>query len=241
MHKQFIVIMLVVGFLFSSSSAFAKDKKADPRVVELKSLQEGPVNETPREFRIRMERVRILSAELSEDAQKVGQKKMTSAQKKAEKIVADQDKKQAKLSAKEDKSLASLQIRGCDPGTVIVKPIVGTESALKPSSWENTLSLLIINPYPDAIAEITSTKYGPLIENLCSGGRILLSFSVNGDGHDSLTGYDDILTAVVQSGGAGVLSDSYHFNLPATRGYNNRGTTPGVWTIQPRRQFSFFN
>lgn len=200
--KNILVVLLATALCLSAQVTGNTPKKTKvSKETEIKTLTAAAATEKDPEKKLVLARAaKILAEQLEAEAKKASGKSDSPAMVTARRQIAGEQKRISQRNKKAEEVIGNAQMVGCsdittnteaflnptsvDGSTVIVSP-AGTRT----SRVHVMVSVRILNIGTFAIDSIESplSRYGVLVRNLCSGGAITLSFTLNWEDPDYLT------------------------------------------------------
>lgn len=229
---RWATIIAVLFMLGGTCVASAQTSETPEQRIERLRAEEAKriENETPRDrlIRLRAEEIRIAKArkEAEEKVKALDSPEMKQARKEIEKA----EKREKKANQQAFNALATVDLHGCEPGTVWINSSIGNSWELRKSSIYSMVSVTIVNRSGMPV-DITSSFHGDLIRGLCSGGQVTIPFSIRSYNPSSM---QVTLTATTRSMGAGTQVDSRIINLYRNSDYNSRRVDSQLWELVPR-------
>ncbi len=212
-----LVLILAVGV---GAEAQKTQTPGQERIAVLEKPQE---NETAEEKAVRL---RALEIELKAELERVREERSKTefpSVRKARKEIAKAQETLAKLDKQEREAYARAAITGCDEGTVKVNPAAEQSSGLRvmvTAHVTNTMTSLMN-------IETSSRGLGVIVQDLCPGGSVSVSFVQNHIGEDE----DIVLVAVSRPPNAQVQTQTLTLQIQGGNARYRR-VDSRVWTIR---------
>ena len=215
-----VIVFLTVLVLFSACAPRYKVVTQPPTGASI-------------EDRVKREAERIRLEKEIREKQEALKKLDTPEMREARRKIEKEEKTTEKRVKQEIESRASLDIKGCDPNTLYVNPSLGTTYGLRNTLNHSMVRLTIFNKGQQPIS-VRSTLHNTLIENLCPGGSLTLTFAVNVfSPTNAPTQFE--LTAYSSSTGAGTLTETKQVSIYKEYDWNSRRIEGQTWEVRLSR------
>ena len=214
LKKIFLFLVISTFFPFA---VLAQEEKTKTTPADTEEL-----------IRLRVQKIE-LDKKIKEVEKKI-KKEATPAEQKARKEVEKEEKKAENKTKREIESRASLDIKGCNPDTVVVNSVLGTTRGIKSSVNHSMIKLVVFNRNQTPIG-IRSTLHNTLVENLCPGGSLTLTFASTefspSNTQIELTAYSSLLDGAI-------LTETRQVSIYKEYDWNSRTVQSYTWEVRLR-------
>jgi hypothetical protein len=184
-----------------------------------------PVFQTPSEVQVRLRAEEIRREKEAKKVAEVLRKKDTPEMRQARKELLAEAKKLARFEKNSAKGNSRAGVSGCDSGTVIVNP-----KALEFTSFTDSVTVRITNLTSKSRNIETSYKgIGVVVENLCPGGGVSLSFARRVFLSPQ---YETISLTSTGQGERAFVTENFSMGLIRSYGTNGVQRQNHVWTLR---------